>query len=139
MTSQRTHTWLGGLALLLTACSGGSDSPSAPPPSPPPSNDVVEITVDDNFFEPKRVTIEPGQTVRWILRGGETNHTATARDGEFDSGFRFTSQGATFEHTFDASDDGQTFEYRCDSHQACCQMQGSIRVGENAPPPDPGY
>lgn len=140
MTRKRPCIWLGGLALLLTACSSGSDSPSAPPPQPPPpSNDVVEINVDDNFFEPKRVTIEPGQTVRWILRGDETNHTATARDGEFDSGFTFTSEGATFEHTFDAADDGQTFEYRCNSHQACCEMQGSVRVGENAPDPDPGY
>lgn len=139
MTSQRSYTWVGGLALLLIACSSDSDSPSAPPPSPPPSNDVVEVTVDDNLYAPKSVTIEPGQTVRWVLRGNDTGHTVTANDGAFDSGFTFTSAGATFEHTFGASVDGQTFEYHCSAHQNCCQMQGSVRVGENAPPPNPGY
>lgn len=140
MISLRPCTWLAALALLV-ACSSGSDSPSAPPPPPPPppSSDVVEVTVDDNLYDPKSVTIEPGQTVRWILRGNDTSHTVTANDGTFDSGFTFTSDGATFEHTFAASADGETFEYHCSAHQNCCQMQGSVRVGEDAPPPNPGY
>lgn len=139
MTSLRPCVWLGGLAVLLAACSSSdSDSPSAPPP-PPPTNDVVEVTVDDNLYEPKSVTIEAGQTVRWILRGNDTSHTVTANDGTFDSGFTFTGAGATFEHTFGAAVDGRTFEYACSSHQNCCQMQGSVRVGENAPTPNPGY
>lgn len=140
MTGLRPYLRLGGLALLLTACSSGSDSPSSPPPlAPPPSNDVVEVNVDDNLYAPQSVTIEAGQTVRWILRGDQTNHTVTANDGTFDSGFTLTSEGATFEHTFDASVDGQTFEYHCGAHQDCCQMQGSVRVGEDAPAPSPGY
>lgn len=132
-------TWLGGLALLLIACSSGSDSPSAPPPPPPPSDDVVVVNVDDNFFDPRSVQIEPGQTVRWILRGRMTNHTTTEMDGVWDSGFVFTSSGATFEHTFGQADDGKTFEYFCETHWTSDQMQGSVRVGENAPPPRPGY
>lgn len=145
MTRQRSCTWLGGLALLVTACSGGSDSPSAPPPQPPPpSNDVVVVNVDDNFFDPKSVQIEPGQTVRWVLRGRMTNHTVTERsdlDGteSWDSGFVFQQEGDTFEHTFVQADDGRTFEYLCETHWVSDEMQGSVRVGENAPPPNPGY
>lgn len=128
MTSQRSCTWVGSLALLLIACSSGSDSPSAPPPSPPPSNDVVEVTVGDSFFDPETITVEPGQTVRWVLRGSLTDHTVTADDDSFDSGFTLTSQNATFEQTFDESDDGATIEYHCDTHLNCCQMQGSVQV-----------
>lgn len=138
MTSLRLCTWLGSLTLLAVACSSGGGSPSAPPP-PPPSDDVVVVNVDDNFFEPKSVRIEPGQTVRWVLRGSLTNHTTTAIDGVWDSGFVFTSSGTTFEHTFTEADDGKTFEYFCETHWKSDEMQGSVLVGEDAPTPRPGY
>lgn len=138
MTRLRSRTWLGGLPLLLLACSSGSDSPSAPPPPPPPTGNVVVVNVDDNFFDPIRVQIEPGQTVRWVLRGNMLNHTTTELDGEWESGF-LDQPGATFERTFGQEDDGKTFEYKCDTHWTSDQMQGSVRVGEDAPPPRPGY
>lgn len=132
------------IAAFLVACGGGggggggSDGPTAPPP-PPPGGSVVTVEVDEFSFEPRTVTIEPGQTVRWVFRGQDTTHTVTARDGAFDSGFVFQSQGDAFERTFGAADDGRTFEYSCVSHADCCDMKGSVRVGSDAPAPDPGY
>lgn len=124
---------------LLLACGGGSDgggeSPTAP--APPGGGSVVTIEVREHVFDPRSVTIQPGQTVRWVFRGQDPTHTATARDGAFDSGFVFRNQGDTFERRFDGN--GQTFEYFCRSHRDCCEMKGSIRVGSNAPAPDPGY
>lgn len=127
---------------LLLACGGGSDggggeSPTAPPP--PGGGSVVTVEVRENVFDPRSVAIQPGQTVRWVFRGQDPTHTATARDGAFDSGFVFRNQGDTFERTFGAGADGQTFEYFCRSHRDCCDMKGSVRVGANAPAPDPGY
>ncbi len=100
---------------------------------------AVEVRVSDNAFTPKSVTISPGDTVRWVFSGVNLNHTVTARDGTFDSGFAFQVNGAMFERTFPASEDGRTFEYACISHQSCCSMQGSVRVGSSAPAPDDGY
>lgn len=141
MSSLRRRAWLGGLFLLTAACSGGGDggSPSAPPP-PPPSGNVVVVTVRDFAFDPKSVQIEPGQTVRWVLEGGSmTNHTTSERNGVWDSGFVFRQAGDSFERTFPQAEDGRTFEYICTTHWVSNQMQGSVRVGEDAPPPNPGY
>lgn len=46
------------------------------------------------------------------------------------SGFVFSSTGDFFEHTFESDTDGQTFMYSCVTHKDCCEMQGSIRVGD---------
>lgn len=123
---------------LLAACGGGGGgkSPTAPPPITSPQ--VVVVAVQDDQFIPKQVTINPGDTVRWVLMGSSTaGHTVTANDGTFDSGKVFTKSGATFERTFTAS--GTTVLYHCQTHYVCCQMQGSVRVGENSPPPPAGY
>ncbi len=101
--------------------------------------DMVIVDVLDNSFDPKSVTIQPGDTVRWVLRGQDSSHTATEMNGTWDSGFVFNAAGAFFERTFPISEDGQTFQYYCVTHQGCCEMQGSVRVGANAPDPGDGY
>jgi plastocyanin len=141
----RTSLLLGAsTAILLSfvaACGGGGGSTptSPPPPPPPPGGNVTTVEIFDFRFEPKSVTIQPGDTVRWVLRDPTTTHNVVANSGTFDSGFVFTQAGATFERVFPAAEDGQTFEYRCTTHTGCCEMQGSVRVGNAAPPPDPGY
>lgn len=100
---------------------------------------VVRIQVLDNRFEPKSPIIQAGDTVQWTLIGSNRNHTATALDGTWDSGLAFQVAEATFERTFPLAEDGMTFEYVCTTHRNCCAMQGSIRVGENAPPPAEGF
>jgi len=97
------------------------------------------VEVRDFAFVPKSIVVQPGDTVVWRLTGGDHTHTVTAVGGMFGSGFAFTQAGATFEHTFTADDLGKTFEYFCQTHYATYAMQGSVRVGNNAPPPGPGY
>lgn len=100
---------------------------------------VAVVQVLDNSFSPRQVQVQPGDTVRWVLAGAASNHTVTATNNAFDSGLTLQTQGATFERTFGQADNGRTFEYFCVSHRSCCAMQGSVRVGNNAPPPQPGY
>ncbi len=123
---------------LLAACGGGGGgkSPTAPPPITSPQ--VVVVGIQDDQFVPKEVNVNVGDTVRWVLMGSATaGHTVTANDGSFDSGKIFTQGGAVFEHTFVKGD--TTTLYHCQTHYVCCQMQGSVRVGQNAPPPTTGY
>lgn len=122
---------------VVAACGGDNDSPTAPPMPAPGS--VVTVEIQDFRFEPRSVTIQPGQTVRWVLRGPTTTHNVVDNGGAFNSGFVFTAQGATFERPFLNTEEGRTFEYRCTTHVGCCQMQGSVRVGATAPEPGPGY
>lgn len=125
-------------AALLAACGGGggSKSPTAPPTVAAPQ--TVTVSVEDDQFVPKEVQINPGDTVKWVLMGSSTvGHTVTANDGSFDSGKVFTASGASFQHTFTTT--GVTILYHCQTHYVCCMMQGSVRVGDNAPVPTAGY
>ncbi len=101
--------------------------------------DIQIVEIVDDAFVPKSVTIEPGVTVRWVLRGNRSNHTTTEMSATWDSGFAFSHNGDFFEHTFGSDTEDKTFMYSCVTHKACCEMQGSISVGENAPGPDDGY
>jgi plastocyanin len=127
---------------VLAACGGGGGGGGGgtpTQPNPPANPNVVTVNLNEFAFSPRQVTVEPGQTVRWVLQGSDPTHTVTALDGRFNSGTTFGSTGATFQQTFSAADNNQTFEYRCASHADCCDMKGSVRVGANAPQPDPGY
>jgi plastocyanin len=124
--------------LIVQSCGGGGGGygggPTAPPP---PATGVVHVVqIHDNSYEPKSITIAPGDMVRWVFSGSTTTHTVTAKDGTFDSGFIFTSQGASYEHRFD---NRGTTNYSCKTHSDCCLMRGSVLVGSDAPPPEPGY
>jgi plastocyanin len=125
-------------ALAATYCGGGGggggSTPTAPPP--PTGGQVHVVQIQDDKYEPKSLTIEPGDTVRWVLSGSTKTHSVTAKDSSFDSGFIFTSAGATYERRFESTG---TVEYSCRTHSGCCLMRGSIKVGSNAPPPDPTY
>jgi len=126
-----------GASLAANSCGGGGGGgggPTAPPTPRPPEVHIVQVR--DFSYEPKSLTIEPGDTVRWVLGGSDHTHTVTARNGDFNSGVVFTSSGAMFERRFDQ---GGTWDYSCQAHKDCCGMQGSIRVGNNSPPPGVGY
>ena len=120
------------LPLTLFSC-GGDNSTNINE-----AGTVVTVAIEDSFFNPKSITIRPGTTVRWVLRGSMGNHTVTENGGSFDSGFRFRNAGDQFERTFSSSDDGRLFLYHCESHWISDEMQGSIRVG-NAPDAPPRY
>jgi plastocyanin len=80
------------------------------------SGDVQAI---DFAFSPLNLTITQGSTVSWV-NTGVALHTATARDGSFDSGFLNT--GDSYSKRFD---EPGTFEYFCTLHP---DMIGSIVV-----------
>ncbi|HXO19808.1 MAG TPA: plastocyanin/azurin family copper-binding protein [Thermoanaerobaculia bacterium] len=133
-------TRLQGLALavgsiLLVSCGGGGGkSPTEPAPTP----QTVVVQVFDNYFSPKSIVVQPGDTVHWVRVGANPAHTVTANDGAFNSGANgLAPAGSTFDHMF--NDAGATHTYYCLVHGACCMMQGSVRVGNAAPPPPAGY
>ncbi|HRC86427.1 MAG TPA: plastocyanin/azurin family copper-binding protein [Thermoanaerobaculia bacterium] len=135
-------TLTAGLLLAVLACGGGGGgggSPTEPPPSPQPQAQTVIIDINDNSYTPKSVVVNAGDTVRWVLRSSTPTHTITELNGAFDSGFVLRNQGDQYERTFTAAESGQTFNYSCKTHSSCCLMRGSIRVGQSAPPPTPGY
>jgi plastocyanin len=128
---------LPAILLAIASCGGGGGGYGGSTPTQPSGPKVVTVELREHRFEPKSVLIEPGDTVRWVMAGADPTHTVSARDGSFDSGAVFTSSGAAYERRFDTP--GRTHEYYCNSHQGCCQMQGSVRVGMDAPNPNPGY
>ena len=124
-----------GVLLSCSGCSSGSDSMMAQMMAQGPRTIVVEVR--DDSYSPASIQVNDGDTVRWVLVGATTTHTVTALGGQFDSGFVFLQPGDTFERTFNELD--MTFEYSCQTHQLCCAMQGSVKVGGQARDPIPGY
>jgi glucose/arabinose dehydrogenase/plastocyanin len=101
--------------------------------SPPLFAATVEITVDDFFFDPPMVNIDPGDTVTWTNLGS-MQHTSTSGagcipDGLWDSGI--LDPGESFSLTFD--EEGE-FPYLCNVGVHCevFNMQGAITVGESS-------
>jgi plastocyanin len=68
---------LGIVAVLAAGAIGTSALPSAA--------EVAKVRMRDNFFKPKRVTVERGDKVRWV-NSGSNPHTTTSTTGSWDSG-----------------------------------------------------
>ncbi|HKX56945.1 MAG TPA: plastocyanin/azurin family copper-binding protein [Xanthomonadales bacterium] len=79
------------------------------------------ITVGDNFFSPENLTIQAGDTVRWVNAAGGMQHNVTSNSGAFAASQ--TSAGFTFEVTFPQAG---SFGYQCTLHSG--QMSGTITV-----------
>lgn len=118
--------------VVVTDGSGDAPPPPAPPPDstlpapgtqpPPPSAQVTgagSVRMEDNRFGPATLTVRAGTTVTWV-NVGRVIHTATARDGSFDSGF--VQPGGRFSRRFDTPG---TYEYYCTVHP---EMVGRIVV-----------
>jgi len=78
-----------------------------------------EVRIADFDYEPSVLEITPGTLVKWTNEDGAP-HTATARDGGFDTGR--LSKGESGEITFDTPG---TYDYICDFHP---YMEGRIAV-----------
>lgn len=86
-------------------------------------------TISDFKFAPATITVHAGESVTWINHGPST-HTATARDGSFDSGP--LKPAASSSHTFTRPG---TYQYFCTIHPF---MHGTVVVlasAAAAPPP----
>ena len=85
------------------------------------SAEIHEVTVGDNFFSPANLTIQQGDTVRWVNAAGGNPHNVTSNSGAWTPSA--TAASFNFEVTFD---EPGVFNYRCTIHPA--QMQGTITV-----------
>lgn len=83
----------------------------------------VTVRMEDNFFDPATITVEPGTTVTWIQSGNNT-HTTTSYDGLWDSGMIEGGSGGTFSFTFE---EPGTYDYFCIPHESL-GMIGSVTV-----------
>jgi plastocyanin len=113
-----------GSLLPTTPVTAASTSTDTSPTHSPDTNQAaapanVEVSTAGRAFNPATLEIAVGDTVTWI-NNDDTEHTATAFDGAFDSGQ--LAEGASFSFTFDTP--GQ-FDYRCLFHS---EMQGTIIV-----------
>jgi plastocyanin len=108
----------GGVALAQY-----SDPPTpAPAVAPSPAPSPVSIVHVRNFaFVPDKVTINAGQTVRFV-QDDDTPHTVTAADKSFDSGN--LDKGKTWTHTFAKAG---TYAFACSYHPT---MKGTVVVRE---------
>lgn len=87
-----------------------------------------EVVIEEYSFEPKSITVKPGDTVRWVNKG-ENQHTSISgsdgkRDGLWDSGR--LQYGKDFEHEFK---EPGTFPYFCEPH-ILFKMVGTVIVKE---------
>ena len=79
---------------------------------------TTTVDMGDNFFSPRIVTIDKGDTVTWINRG-KLPHTATGDSFDTD----LLQPGQRRSHTFREAD--KTYSYECDLHP---EMTGEVRV-----------
>lgn len=87
------------LAVLLAACGGGDDEKSSTASAPADSATeptatqqeaipaVVKVSIGDNFYKPKDLTIKRGQSISWRNQGAVA-HTVTS---DSDSAVKFDS------------------------------------------------
>lgn len=91
---------------------------------------TVSVQVGNDFFNPKDITVNVGDTVTWVWIGSGHDTVST---GTWSSGLR--NAGATFSFNFTAAHAGKRFDYFCTPHRAI-GMVGSVtvRAAANQPP-----
>lgn len=82
---------------------------------------IHEVTVGDNFFSPSELTIQPGDTVRWVNAAGGNIHNVSSDTSAW--AISPTATSFTFEVVFNSPGE---FPYRCTIHGTA--MSGSITV-----------
>jgi plastocyanin len=87
----------------------------------------VTVRMEDNFFAPANITVEPGTTVTWV-QSGDNAHTTTSYDGLWDSGLLEGGSEETFSFTFD---EPGTYDYFCIPHEDL-GMVGTVTVSDAA-------
>jgi plastocyanin len=101
-------------------------------PSPAPAADGARVLMVDNepdltnwHYEPAQVTVPAGSTVVWFNQGKE-DHTVTADDRSFDSGYK--KKGASWQRAFPRPG---KYSYHCAPHP---WMKGTVVVVAAAAP-----
>lgn len=124
---------------LFRSCVAASAALALLVPSSRAATLVVEMTTVDGepTFVPASITVEAGDTVRWVNTDLHLEHSVTSGSGSADpgSGVDFSSPllrlGEYFEHTFPFSGD---YEYYSIPHEYE-GMFGIVHVGTATPVP----
>lgn len=107
-------------AVALAGCSMGSEAADTSEGGATASSSISAV---DNEFEPTDLQLTPGEEVTVeFTNDGETAHTFTSEELDFDSGI--VEPGDTAEVTFTAPEDDTTFV--CTIHEASDDMVGTI-------------
>ena len=119
---------------LSIACGGEAEAPGAETATGG-TDGSFDISQSDNFFEPKKFTVAPGQSVAFnIANDGAAIHNMriAGPDGEFNtdddavSDPEMVSAGETAVLRWTAPDEPATIEFRCDFHPE--EQTGTITV-----------
>lgn len=114
------------LGLVIVLATVAVSACSSEDPVAAADNNVVNVKVTSNQFEPAEVTVKVGQTVRWTWAGGTHNVVSgpdcTTEDGLFKSGA--PQGGGTFDKKFETAG---TFPYYCQPH-CSMGMKGQVIV-----------
>ena len=98
------------------------------------SAETVQVAIQDNFFSPRELHIEPGDKVVWTNQGRAIHDVKSDVKGQFRSGD--LRNGQKFSHTFQKEG---YYYYHCANHGGPqTGMWGLIVVGD-PPPPPPDY
>ncbi|MGH2711874.1 MAG: cupredoxin domain-containing protein [Actinomycetota bacterium] len=103
-----------GLALSLTTVLGAATPASS-------GEFTTKAKIVDFSFQPKRIEIGQGTSVKWVNKGSE-NHTVTSNKGLFDSGN--LAPGDTFRKKFKQTG---VFKFHCEVHP---DMRGRVISGD---------
>ena len=84
------------VAVAIAVAAGAAALPSAGATSSKPKQ--RQVSLKDDFFDPKSITVKKGTKVVWTWRGSERHNLAVAKGP---SSFRAgTRRKGTFKHTF---------------------------------------
>jgi len=111
----RRLTYLGALALVLVVLIAPSAGATGLQ-----TTTTTTVSIQDFFFSPANVSVQPGTTVTWV-NAGRAPHTVTSDDGQFDSGVLMP--GDSYKVKFVGQG---TLTYYCAIHPF---MRGSVGVG----------
>ena len=131
LLSLRKLQSLGLFTVLLVALCGAASAAT------------IDVDVDPpgsfHKFVPEIVNINPGDTVRWIWRGGsQAPHTVTSGNintGEHDGLFNSPLRNAPYQFSYTFNNAGK-YDYFCAPHREM-GMYGTVNVGPPATPTPP--
>jgi plastocyanin len=103
--------------LFVVSVAGAQKQPTASPAQKQPTRTVV---IKDFRFSPAKITVKPGTRVTWVNKD-KAPHTATAKNGTFNSGE--LRKGQRYSRTFKKA--GKKYAYFCELHPF---MRGSVTV-----------
>jgi plastocyanin len=115
-------------AVVVGRVSAGADPSQTAANAPAPSTSPVVVTIKDFVFSPATVSIPVGGSITW-KNLDQAAHTATDKNGAFDSGNLDTGKSYTF--TFKKAG---TYQVLCTYHPS---MHETVIVGggSGSPPP----